>query len=206
MGVLAQLFHQVRVGRADGEHHRLRVEVQLLGGADEEEGVVEVASPHEDVRLQLLELRQYVGDVGGVPWVALHPQHLQAVLSGPPLRALGDAGGEEVVRVGDDNRLGPHLAERPKRGLGVAARGSHHGEQVLVRLPEEGFGRAVALDQDHAACVGDLDGPLGERGAVRPQQEVDLVLVDELLHELSRRVRVAPVVVHDQLDLVAFVA
>ena len=92
--------------------------------------------------------------------------------------------------MGDDDRPGPPLGERMKRGLGVIARRSQHGEQISVRLPEERFGRSVALDQDCAARLGDLNGRLGERGTVRPQREVDAVLVDELLDERSGGVRV----------------
>ena len=39
-----------------------------------------------------------------------------------------------------------------------------------------------------------------------PQQKIDLVIVNELFHEIGRSIRVAPVVMHDQFDLVAVVA
>ncbi len=67
----------------------------------------------------------------------------------------------------------------------------------------ECFGRSAALDHDSASRLGNLDGPMDERGDVRPQQEVDLALVDELLDERGGRVRVATVVAY--LDAAVFV-
>ena len=166
----------------------------------------EVARAHEDVGVQVLELRDDAGYVGDVLRVGRDAEHLHAVFRRPALRSLGHAGGEEGVRVGDDHGPGPHAGEGLKRGLRVVAGGSQHGEQVLVLLPEERFGCPRPLNHDHPARVGYLDGALGEGGTVRAQQEVDFILVDEPLDEIGGSVRVAGVVVHDQLDPVAVVA
>jgi len=65
---------------------------------------------------------------------------------------------------------------------------------------------AVALDVRHLVLLGDGRDRLGEAGAVRAEEELDAVLVDEALGQLRAARRRGFVVVVDNLELVRLAA
>ena len=79
--------------------------------------------------------------------------------------------------------------------------GGQHGEDVAITLGEQLARSAVALDHRHAVFLDDRQNGLGQAGAVRPEHELDSVLLDQPLGELgaARRRRFVVVVADHEL-------
>ena len=74
-------------------------------------------------------------------------------------------------------------------------------EEVVEALGEDLLGRAGRLDEEEAVVLGDLGGGDHEAGGEGPEDEVDVVLVDQPLVVGGDPVGVGLVVEDGQLDL-----